>query len=708
MRGDDSNLFLVSFIVGVVIFGFLSLGLIIFHEGFFDNSSLNFINSGNSANVTVHTSNSARSNGCELIDARWEKGGKQISSVVTGDSVKLVVESNECEKMVVNTAVYRLNGTSLLVDSFSSNLVDGKTYVSWSTDVEGVYYFKVIVNSSLNIESDKIEFTNVPLLRDSLLCNGFGDDRDYLYDVDINVSLKSNGYETFTASLDGKSLRVNSEEDRFFYDNSNGVLNIDYDIIPSCGGLDIVYTVDNPSSQSQPLPDFLFGGFRQDKVNPKYLELRRGGFLTSSGASNFYAEAYPSTFVYSPITLIVSDNLAQGSSIQYPFMDYNVLVIPQLSWSNDGKVAYRYSFTYPFVSESVKAKIPANKKETYTVSVRFSPSRNWILTLDPYKKFFDKTYPKTGTKDLHPVGGISEAFTEYVNDSNPRGYNYWFNPGKRLDLDGWSSEVTRLISVLSSKGYKRLMIWQTAGMYDPKLCNCNFPAQYMDWLPKLVETQSELVRIKNAGITLGFWWGRSGQVVVPNTWPPASISNIISANYSNSQHYAYLKNQFDLGKQRGADTIGLDSFSFMEPYGRKLWLDELVSSNLKFIHEHGGADIFHSEAANFYTDDYENGKWQTIAGPSLLSWYLNPQSEVWAYEVASSSELNALGQSGMKARAEKLAKWGYTYVDNGLFLDVNNLNIKMSECLDGKDNNGDGLVDWPRDPGCADEFDESE
>jgi hypothetical protein len=718
MSGDESTIFSTYFLIAVIVFGTLGLLLIVFHEGIFDRGLGLFHSNASIQNATAVSIQhvAQRTGSCVINAVRWEKDGKEISTLTRGDDAELLIEGLGCDEMPLTVIVYSQNASNnRVVESFSQvRWINGTAVVLWGSEAEGSYYFsaELVSNGSIRAESNIIRVTALLSTRDPLLCVGFGDDRDYLYDVDFTFSSKSNGRQTFTASLNGTTLRVNTEEDRFFYDNSNGVLDITYDLVPSCGGIDIVYHITNPSSQPQSLPDFLFGGFRQDKVNPRYLELRRGGFLTAAqNANNFYADYYPSTFVYSPVTVIVSDGIAQGSSINYPFLEYNVEVIPQLLWSSDGKVAYRHSLVHPSSSGPILATIAAGSSQTYTISVRFSPSRNWLLTLDPYKKYFDQTYgslKKESSKDMRPVGGVSEAFTEYVNDTNPRGYNYWYVPGKRLDIDGWGPEVTRLLGVLASKHYQRLMIWQTAGMYDPRICDCNFPSQYMDWLPKLVETQGELARIKDAGISLGFWWGRSGQVVMPVAWPPASVSSIIPANYSNSEHRSYLENQFNLGKQRGADMIGLDSFGFMEPYGRSKWLDEMMSSSLDFVHEHGGADIFHTRAANFYTDEYENGKWMTLSGPSVLSWYLNPNAEIWAYEVASPSESVLLGQSGMKARAEKLAKWGYTYVDNGLFLDVSNLDVSVSECLDHKDNDNDGVIDWPRDPDCTDEFDEKE
>ncbi len=724
MHEERGQSWVALFVFGILIFA--ALGAFLFYkfedQGFYDRKNQTNLNqTGGLSNVNRSITNTNSSSGCFLSWVRWEKDNSEVSTVKSEDSIVLATYAERCSGKLIDVKVYKENGNSdIFISSFSSVISGNSAQLSMTLDSNFVngstYYFvsSLVGNASSRVESSGLLISNLFTPgnnKDPLLCDGYGDDRDYLYNVNVNVFTKSNGRQSFIATLDGKTLRTNvTGEDRFFVDNSNGALQINYDINHVCGGFDITYNINNPTSQPQLLPDFIFGGFKQARNNPNYLELKRGGMLASAaGITSLYGQYYPSSFVYSPLTLAVTDEFSQGTSIQYPFLSYKVETILQMNWATDGSMTHRYVLVYPSASGPVKGFIPAGTQQTYVISLRFAPSRYWLLTLEPYKKYFLSQYggvQKT-SKDTRPVAGVSEAYTSYVNATNPRGYVDWYTRGKRLDIDGWADEVTRVINLLNTKGYKRLMLWQTAGLYDSAVCaNCNFPPAFMDWLPKLVETQSELNRIKQAGISLGFWWGRSGQIPVPDQWPPSSL---VLANYSNTAHHSYLLNQFNLAKQRGADSIGLDTFTAIEPNGRSLWLDEMKSlSSIEFVHEHGGADIFHTRAANFYTDNYENGNWDTIFGPSILSWYLNPNSEVWAYAVASNAELNSLGQSGMQARAQQLAKWGYTYVDNGVFTDVKNLDLTISECLDRIDNDGDGVIDWPRDNDCQDEFDESE
>lgn len=722
MRGQESNLFPVVVLIGLIFSVTVGLVYLTFHESSLTTVKGWFTRTSNETQAPTPETSALVHRTCSFKTGYWALNNTRISSVQAGTQVNLVLEGSDCEGMSVRAVIYERYGSSKhALNTVTFGFANTTAQLPWNTDASASpsveYYFVafLVSNESVMLQSDNLEIGTVPLVRttNSLLCQGFSDDRSYLYNVSTTVSTKADGTQTFTVMLNGTLIRTNTREDRFFYDHSNEALSIHYTIVPVCGGVDIVYTVTNPSNEAYQLPDFTFGGIQQHKSHARYLEPRQWGTLKDVTTTALYDSPWPDVFAYSPVMVTVNDEFAQGTSIQYPFRDYGVNVLPYMEWS-DQDVLERYVFAYDsFYHGSQKGSIRAHDEQTYTVSLRFAPARYWLLTLEPYKRYFTAEYgslQSSSAKDMHPVAAVTEAYREYYNATNPRGYVDWYTPGTRLDHDGWGAEVTRLLNVLGTQHYQRLMLWHTAGVYDPNACaQCNdFPAQFMDWLPKLVETQGELHRLAQAGISLGFWWGRSGQVPVPVAWPP---DHFVSANYSNATQHAYQTNQLALARQRGVRVLGLDSFTYMYPVDRSLWLDEMrqIDSSLHFVHESGGADIFHTRAANFYTDPYVAGKgWTTIAGPHVLSWYLNPKSEVWVLAAISNADRENIGTSGMYSRAKQLVRWGYTFIDNGPYLDASNLDVGVSECLDHTDNDHDGLADWPYDTDCSDEFDESE
>jgi hypothetical protein len=195
------------------------------------------------------------------------------------------------------------------------------------------------------------------------------------------------------------------------------------------------------------------------------------------------------------------------------------------------------------------------------------------------------------------------------------------------------------------------------------------------------------------GISLGYWWGHSASIPVPNQWNP---DNLETATFmSNPQHAALLSNEVSLAVERHADEIGLDAFGG-PVYERYHWIDRMkqIAPNANFISEQAGPDLIHSKIANFYNDWPDA---QTLSGPAVLNRYLNPGSENWAWRQHPSGYLFEY--------AQRVTRWGYTFVG---WIDVTGLDYHKPTCMDGLDNDHNGYADWPYDARCVNPDDDSE
>ncbi|HHQ48745.1 MAG TPA: hypothetical protein ENK19_07665, partial [Acidobacteria bacterium] len=78
---------------------------------------------------------------------------------------------------------------------------------------------------------------------------------------DIDVQVSGGSFPTFSVTRsDGTVLREPFDGERFFADHSGGALQISYGIEERPGGVDIEYTIANPTGTPQPPPDLLVEG----------------------------------------------------------------------------------------------------------------------------------------------------------------------------------------------------------------------------------------------------------------------------------------------------------------------------------------------------------------------------------------------------------------------------------------------------------------
>ena len=566
-----------------------------------------------------------------------------------------------------------------------------------------------------------------------LSCKDYKDDRAYLLDVNVDISAGPNGpIVRVTRASDGTVLKESYKTEQFYVDDSAGALGIQYQIVPQCGGFDVVYTLSNPSAVPQPHPEFRVEGLRLQTSGDIYMlstkdygNVRKITNPDGSLNTTFFVGPYP-TMVYSPVIVAHDSVFAAGSALHYPQLSYRKSVQPLLdrviSGPQIGTWRHRYrGFTEDLGSCSsglINATIPPGEQREYTITLRFSGQRYWLQTLFPYKQFFNSLYSASADirpKDRRPVMGAVAALAEANTpvpgepdpwETNPRSYVTFIGlDGNkyRVDTDGWGPFTDLSISTMTTYGYERIMIWTPSGLYGPPghdgvPFSLNFPAQFMsDWLPMLVLTQRELSAFANNKISLGFWWGHSSSIPKPLRWNPLTLTD---AEYTNPRHRRFLSNEVKLAHQRGTKEIGLDAFVCMPTHERYVWVDDMkkLAPGALLIHEGMGPDILHSKMANFYVPPIWNG--EQVEAPDVLSAYLNPGSEIWLYlgycPGQPSSELWC-----NRGGVQNFIRWGFTPVVSWPLIDVKGLDYTLVPCFDGLDNDGDGFADWPYDSGCA-------
>jgi hypothetical protein len=555
----------------------------------------------------------------------------------------------------------------------------------------------------------------------AVTCTGFDDDRAYLSEVEVIIqqSAQPPGDPTVLVrrQSDGFVLRQTYASERFFIDQSQGALSIAYSIMAQCGGFDVRYTVSNPGSQPQRLPDLRIDGLQQAGAGDIYLlktkdygNVQKINNPDGSLGTSFLDQPYP-TWLYSPAVVSHDSNAAFGSALLYPVLQpgYRLTVRPVLQRVVSGDQAGTWAHLYRSFTEDTgvfpegpPATLPAGQQREFTVAVRFSAPRYWLLTLFPYKQYFSSLYWSAADfrpRDLRPVfvAGLNYGgpLSLYQLDwqSNPRGYRNDF----RIDLEGWQRFVEETIGVMQADGYSRVMTWSPSGLYNVHISDFNYPPQFMGgWLPKLLETEDQLSRFGQQGITLGYWWGRSTQIPQPVAWNPAAL---VSAQYSNPSHRAFLTNELTLARSRGGREIGLDYFFEMPLSDRYRWVDDMkaMAPGVNFIHEGAGPDVMSLKTSQFYQTPHPDG--QVMQGPDVLSAYLSPRRpEIWVYFGHTTEPQSLINVQTI----QDFVRWGFTpVVSKYPNINVSGLDHSQVQCFDGIDNDGDGLTDWPYDPGCA-------
>ena len=615
----------------------------------------------------------------------------------------------------------------------------------------------------------------------SILHGNKNSDASYLYqngkEIDINIK---NSSVKIVRKKDKKVL-IDTMGRPFYIDKSNGALEISCKIVQQIGGFDLVYDVKNSTRKPQLMPDFQVWGLNLENdrylyvlnTNTKHYMEKRDlnrlgkGYLSVSSFSQINKKgvlqeeelhyACDTLSPYSPVIAAVGSDFAVGTSLNYPLLRYEdklknkrgkhqVLMNKLYPKMRIYKDRQSWRFSYSFDKDGMlKGRIGAGKSYHFTIPVRFSKPRFWLLTLHPYKEYFLKQHPiqNPALKDVSPILLVNFSFYgDSVTEKSKRGWAWTL---ENVDSNGYSylplKQVSYgLSSVMEEKGYKRILFSTFSGVYNayksPDLYD-ELPFQFITNLePNMARELSDSLGIfKRAGQRFGFWWGiagmmpvdKRGKVIDFDTWQPHSDIPFI---LNNPSHRRYAKRQLFAAKDVQTDSLSLDAYVRMEENDRLNWLKMMKKDapEIKFVLEQQ-VDFMHSRAAiilqpeNFAFDDIDYSKCM-LTQPAVFSHYINPKSEVQVW-------LNHNISRDKEPYVKQLVKWGYTPIilmpggdkfdhdeknvakrimDNSkYFIPVKGLNnSKIAACFDGIDNDGDGLADWPYDAGCTSASDESE
>lgn len=457
---------------------------------------------------------------------------------------------------------------------------------------------------------------------------------------------ESSGTFSVRSDMDGV-LRIATSQSMY----TESGCEVQWSITPSHSGVDLTYTIHNPTGEPQALPTLQLGGHDLGDVI-QFLDHRVGcewTTLDATGGSVWSATApYPQS-LYSPVIVARNDRVAVGLSLLYPMYQYRHQIRTYM-----GRSTGRFGSTWN-AKFYLDGELAADESRDYVVAIRYTDREDWIHTLEPYKEYFSRHGSVRYQQNLQPVWGMAVSDTLNINGDNRRGFR-----GTRADLNGWEADVDYILDYAPAAGFQRVMVWGAAGMYDEHRQN-NFPPQFMaEWTGPMIETESQWSRIRDAGVDLLFWWGRSGQYA--DRWNDDELERFSPTLTAQSR---MMLDQYRLALRRGASGVGLDAFTQMDGWQAIPWIALLreLKPDATIIAEPAGFDLLHLHVPTMlYSEDLE-------AGPHLLADYLVPGREIWVYTV---------GEHQTREKAEE-------YISQGMTVLLRGRNVSATELQDAID-----------------------
>ncbi len=389
---------------------------------------------------------------------------------------------------------------------------------------------------------------------------------------------------------------------------------VTWSIAPVESGLDLTYVISNRTGSAQALPTLQIGGLEFGDVID-YVDHRittEGKTLDATGGRGVWSatELYPQS-LYAPVIIARNERHAVGLSLQYPLFRYQHQIRTYI-----GRGAGPNSRTWN-TRFHLEGELAPSESREYVVNIRFTDREDWIHTIAPYKEYLAQRGSVRYQQDLRPVWGMAIGDTLRIAQDNPRGVN-----GYRADLNGWQRDVDYILEYAVPAGFERVMVWAASGVYDEHRGN-NFPPQFMaEWTGPMVETESQWSRIRDAGIDLLFWWGRSGQYA--ERWNDDVLDKFTPTTSVQSR---MMLDQWRLALRRGASGVGLDAFTQMDAWHAIPWIAMLreLKPDATIVAEPAGFDLLHLHVPTFlYNEDADRGS-------HLLADYLVPGRELWVY-----------------------------------------------------------------------------
>lgn len=383
----------------------------------------------------------------------------------------------------------------------------------------------------------------------------------------------------------------------------NGGVRPDVQVEERDGGIDLVLHYRNANATPTPLGHVEFANWRvagdlhlrhfRHVANESRVDIQPTG-MRQWGAH------YPSDS-YSPVMTIRDAERTIGVTVQYPIMEYQHGVWLNLEATDQALGGFRWRFYINFTSfvklapgpgAFEQATLEPGEERTYRVTFRITDSPNdWFDTLNPYIDYFRETYGgMTYTPDLRAVRGFSSAQVNNQTAQNPRGFGY---ASRRPDRNGWRPWADAIADIRKS-GYRRSMVWAPSGLFANE--GYNFPFLFATPLMDMdlaAQSVGFLRGLAPRGVDLGFWWGRSQQIMWG--WDEERTALL---NPDDPEHVARAFAELDAAARMGVRTVGLDAFAYLPPWRAIPWLKRMQERHprIKFVIEPSTCDIVHRHA----------------------------------------------------------------------------------------------------------------
>lgn len=472
----------------------------------------------------------------------------------------------------------------------------------------------------------------------------------------------------FTAESDGVRVRLaDGTTGRTLIDRRRSLVIVEGNALrpevrlePVAGGYDLIATFRNDDAAARPLatlvvPSIMFGreitwydfrrGSQPQRVDHAFRGLRRGD------------HPYPSD-LYSPVAVIADEQHAIGASLLYDPRtarhEVNIAVRTEgyAPTTDDPDPPSGKRWTW-FIVFELKGSLPPGEARTYRLAVRAAPAERWIDTLRPYADHFHATFgTQTYEPDPRPVRGYAVAGNHEQNDANPRGFTF---ATRRPDTQGFGPWVAH-IAQEAARGYDRTMIWALSGLHDND--GFNYPPIFATGLremPRADQSAPLFNRLSDAGVSVGFWWGRSQQVL--EGFADTSIEFL---DPDNPEHVAAAFAELDRAIALGADELGLDAFAYLPAWEAERWLLILQrrAPGVRFILEPTPCDMLHRLAPS-YT------RAEILTHRHALADLLMPRHESWAqirYDTLRRRLGRALTPAETQLEVQRVAALGFVPV----------------------------------------------
>ena len=428
-----------------------------------------------------------------------------------------------------------------------------------------------------------------------------------------------NGRFTLTDTILHRPL-FHSLSNRLYFDQQ---VTPNVQFVAKPGGGDFVYTYTNNTDRPLRLGKISIPGMRLPG-DMEVFRFRQDSYTQRISNFQMTEAVYPNG-TYSPIQIFQDDRHIVGVSLLYNAVEYNhpVQIATPCAVRFPGDNGQHYNVEFRFTHDYFVATIPPGKTRTYTVAIRAVPrDQSWLKTIAPYRDYFRSLYgPVDYVRDPRPVVGEAISFGGTATDANPRGFA---QPLLRPDVHGWGAWANRLRLYPQQYALPRVMLWCPSGNFrvHPQY---NFPFQFltgMNSVPRMRDSFNQLSSVSSSGVSMGFWWGRSQNIM--RGWDQGAVGSE-NFNINNAEHRALAFAELDMATSVGATMIGLDAYVPQNPGDGYNWLRMMKehAPNVKFITENAASDLIHNATPTFHEAAIINGS-------HVLADFLNPGHETWA------------------------------------------------------------------------------